>query len=87
MDLQHYNYEKLINKKELFESALFLFAEEKGFEPLIRFPVYTLSRRASSTTPALFRTWVEIRAAKIQLQGQIANIFFRIPVCMFRHCF
>ncbi len=30
-------------------------AEEKGFEPLIRFPVYTLSRRASSTTPALLR--------------------------------
>ena len=31
------------------------FAEEKGFEPLIPFRVYTLSRRASSTTPALFR--------------------------------
>src|SRR5688572_802262 len=27
-------------------------AETKGFEPLIRFPVYTLSRRASSTTRA-----------------------------------
>jgi hypothetical protein len=25
-------------------------AETKGFEPLIRFPVYTLSRRAPSTT-------------------------------------
>ena len=30
-------------------------AEEKGFEPLIPFQVYTLSRRASSTTPALLR--------------------------------
>ena len=30
-------------------------AEEKGFEPLIPFRVYTLSRRASSTTPALLR--------------------------------
>jgi hypothetical protein len=26
------------------------FAERKGFEPSIRFPVYTLSRRAPSTT-------------------------------------
>ena len=25
-------------------------AETKGFEPLIQFPVYTLSRRAPSTT-------------------------------------
>lgn len=31
-------------------------AEEKGFEPLIGFHLYTLSRRASSTTPALLRT-------------------------------
>mgnify|MGYP007010093855 CR=1 FL=1 len=28
-------------------------AEKKGFEPLKPFRVYTLSRRASSTTPAL----------------------------------
>ncbi len=37
-------------------------AETKGFEPLIRFPVYTLSRRAPSTTRTslLFE-----RAAKI----------------------
>ena len=27
-----------------------LSAETKGFEPLIQFPVYTLSRRAPSTT-------------------------------------
>ena len=37
-------------------------AEEKGFEPLIPFRIYTLSRRAGSTTPALLR----VRAAKIQ---------------------
>lgn len=30
-------------------------AEKKGFEPLKPFRVYTLSRRASSTTPALLR--------------------------------
>ena len=33
--------------------ALCLFAEEKGFEPLIPFRVYTLSRRAPSTTRTL----------------------------------
>lgn len=32
-----------------------LLAEKKGFEPLKPFRVYTLSRRASSTTPALLR--------------------------------
>ena len=31
-------------------------AEEKGFEPLIPFRVYILSRHASSTTPALLRS-------------------------------
>ena len=35
------------------ESCWFVLAEEKGFEPLIPFRVYTLSRRAGSTTPAL----------------------------------
>jgi hypothetical protein len=30
-------------------------AEGKGFEPLIGFLLYTLSRRASSTTPAPLR--------------------------------
>ena len=35
-------------------------AEKKGFEPLIPFRVYTLSRRASSTTPALLRGGAKI---------------------------
>ena len=38
-------------------------AETKGFEPLIRFPVYTLSRRAPSTT----RTSLQFGVAKIRL--------------------
>ncbi len=31
-------------------------AETKGFEPLIQFPVYTLSRRAPSTTRTRLHT-------------------------------
>jgi hypothetical protein len=48
------------------ESCWFVLAEEKGFEPLIPFRIYTLSRRAGSTTPALLR----VRAAKIQSFGK-----------------
>lgn len=33
-------------------------AEGEGFEPSRRFPAYTLSRRASSTTPAPLRILV-----------------------------
>lgn len=40
-------------KQKSPKSGLLIFAEEKGFEPLIPFRIYTLSRRASSTTPAL----------------------------------
>ncbi len=36
-------------------NELSLVAETEGFEPSIRFPVYTLSRRASSTTRASLR--------------------------------
>ena len=32
-------------------------AETKGFEPLIQFPVYTLSRRAPSTTRTRLRLY------------------------------
>jgi hypothetical protein len=47
--------EKIFMKKglqipvKIFET-LFVIAERKGFEPSIRFHVYTLSRRAPSTT-------------------------------------
>ena len=34
-----------------------LLAERVGFEPTVRFPVHTLSRRASSATPASLRIW------------------------------
>src|SRR5690349_23762912 len=45
---------KLFPYTTLFRSHRFkkLLAETEGFEPSIRFPVYTLSRRASSTTRA-----------------------------------
>lgn len=41
-------------------------AETKGFEPLIEFPLYTLSRRAPSTTRTSLRIFY--RVAKIQFQ-------------------
>ena len=37
-------------KKTAIAEAKAVKAETKGFEPLIQFPVYTLSRRAPSTT-------------------------------------
>ena len=49
------NYRK-IKDGELFDvDFINYFAETEGFEPSIRFPVYTLSRRASSTTRASLR--------------------------------
>ncbi len=36
-------------------------AEREGFEPSIRFPVYTLSRRAPSTTRPPLRKFADIR--------------------------
>src|SRR5262245_9424480 len=56
------NYNLLMQKNVTFSSNTCNFysrkhlscfmAETEGFEPSIRFPVYTLSRRASSTTRA-----------------------------------
>ena len=42
------NRTKILLKNSLKIS--FLMAEREGFEPSIRFPVYTLSKRAPSTT-------------------------------------
>ena len=39
-----------IKKPDYVRLYFISFAERKGFEPSIRFPVYTLSRRAPSTT-------------------------------------
>ena len=39
--------------KKAPEWVLLLLAERKGFEPLIRFPVYTISNRAPSTNSAI----------------------------------
>ena len=36
--------------KDVDKEFFFFHAETKGFEPLIEFPLYTLSRRAPSTT-------------------------------------
>lgn len=48
------------NKKALITcvTRALKLAEKKGFEPLIGFHLYTLSRRASSTTPALLRDYL-----------------------------
>ncbi len=45
------------NKKSLCSSntGILALAESEGFEPSIRFPVYTLSRRALSTTQTALR--------------------------------
>ena len=42
-------------KKTAVAKAMAVKAETKGFEPLIQFPVYTLSRRAPSTTRTRLR--------------------------------
>ncbi len=46
--------------------ALFYLAERAGFEPAIAFPLYTLSRRAPSTTRTPLLPL--LRTAKIRLQ-------------------
>ena len=51
-------------------------AEGKGFEPLIGFLLYTLSRRASSTTPAPLR-----EAAKISVPNLAGEYFFSVCGC------
>ena len=60
------SFGRVVIKNAPCGAFLFDLAEEKGFEPLIPFRVYTLSRRAGSTTPALLR----VRAAKIQSFGK-----------------
>ena len=52
-------------------------AETEGFEPSIRYPVYTLSRRASSTT----RAGLRLRAAKILFHPSDSENFFCIFSC------
>ncbi len=49
------SFGRVVIKNAPFGAFLFVLAEEKGFEPLKPFRVYTLSRRAGSTTPALLR--------------------------------
>jgi hypothetical protein len=53
-----------------------LSAEGKGFEPLIGFLLYTLSRRASSTTPAPLR-----EGGKNTAYNSVAEYFFGICSC------
>ncbi len=43
------------DKKREAKLPFFCFAERVGFEPTVRLHVHTLSRRASSATPAPFR--------------------------------
>ncbi len=42
----------------LLKGGVFFFAEEKGFEPLIPFLIYVLSRDAHSTALALLQNWL-----------------------------
>jgi hypothetical protein len=50
-------------------------AERAGFEPAIRFPVYTLSRRAPSTTrPPLRLQLVRNGAARALLRGALGAV-------------
>ena len=55
-------------------------AETEGFEPSIRFPVYTLSRRASSTTRASLRVSAPTQSTPAQRAAKIKNLLpvFRI---------
>src|ERR1700722_13745915 len=48
--------------EQLRTKANGLMAEGVGFEPTIRFPVYTLSKRAPSATRPPLRTWRNIAA-------------------------
>ena len=71
-----YGGEALCSKCKLImisASWLEAMAEGEGFEPSIRFPVYTLSRRAPSTTrpplrvqPPAAATWAQLRTSSRQ---------------------
>ena len=58
-------------------------AEREGFEPPIEFPLYTLSRRAPSTT----RTPLLLRAAKILHQNLVSENILSIQSCLTRNLF
>jgi hypothetical protein len=60
-------------------------AETEGFEPSIRFPVYTLSRRAPSTTRTSLHFFY--RAAKIQYPVLGPEYFLGIGRCNTSHFF
>ena len=66
---------EIVKKIKYPAIAGLFFAETEGFEPSIRFPVYTLSKRTSSATRANLR-----RVAKIHFNFQILNNFFVLPV-------
>ena len=51
-------------------------AETEGFEPSKQFPVYTLSKRAPSTTRTNLLRWT----AKIKVFAQSRKIFFELLV-------
>ena len=60
-----------------------ILVERAGFEPAIEFPLYTLSRRAPSTT----RTPLHKRAAKIHYVLLAFEYFFSISSSLFRDLF
>ena len=59
------NYRSPIEKQKAANAADFLMAESEGFEPSVRFPVHTLSRRAPSTARTALQ--VENYVKNIQL--------------------
>ncbi len=68
---------RLIIKKASgsFDLKALKLAEKKGFEPLIGFHLYTLSRRASSTTPALLRDYLFLNKMEgLIFQFRVAKI-------------
>ena len=66
-------------KKAAVTQALHLSAETEGFEPSIQFPVYTLSRRAPSTT----RTSLQKISRQIYDVIIIVQIWFTTNVFFF----
>ena len=57
------------------EILIFLMAERMGFEPMIEFPLYTLSKRAPSTTrPPLLDITLIIYIKKL---NQMVEIFYQ----------
>ncbi len=64
-------------------------AETKGFEPLIRFPVYTLSRRAPSTTrTSLLTLYLGYKGLqKYWFRAQQPNNFLAFCVVLCATCF